>query len=196
VHFGAGDVMRYSPIAAQHVQDGMSIRALCDAAVRYSDNTAADQLFELLGGPPGLRSFIRSLGDTVTDVSRIEPDLNTAVPGDVRDTTTARAWGTDLQQVVLGTVLPDDKRAILTDWLVRNTTGGDLIRAAAPAGWKVGDKTGNGFYGTRDDIAVLWPPDAAPIVLAVLSSRPGRDDSFDDKLIAQSAAVALRSLRA
>jgi hypothetical protein len=48
---------------------------------------------------------------------------------------------------------------VLTGWMRDNTTGGELIRAGVPDGWIVGDKTGSGGYGTRNDIAVLWPPD-------------------------------------
>lgn len=195
VPYGAADIARFSPITAQHVGSGMTLRALCDAAVRFSDNTAANLLFRELGGPPELQSYLRSLRDTVTNVSRTEPALSTAIPGDVRDTTTPRAWGADLQQVCLGDALPSAKRAILVDWLVRNVTGGRLIRAATPKGWKVGDKTGNGGYGARNDIAVLWPPGADPIVLVVMSSRPNQSDAYDDHLIAAAAKVALGALR-
>jgi beta-lactamase class A len=194
VRYTRADLVAPSPISDQHVEVGMSLRDLCDAAVRYSDNTAANLLFGQIGGPPALASFLRSSGDTTTDCSRIEPDLSSAVPGDLRDTTTPRAWGQDLRAVTLGDTLPADKRAILVDWLVRNTTGRALVRAGAPAGWTVGDKTGSGHYGTRNDIAVLWPPDAAPVVLAILSSRPGEDDRYDDQLLAEAARATLTAL--
>ena len=44
-----------------------------------------------LGGPEGLTAFARSLGDSVTRLDRIEPELNEAMPGDPRDTTTPAA---------------------------------------------------------------------------------------------------------
>ena len=127
-----------------------------------------------IGGPAGAGQFIRSIGDDTTDISRIEPELNTAIPGDVRDTTTPRAWGQNLQKTILGNVLAADRRALLTDWMVHNTTGDKLIRSVVPEGWQVGDKTGGGDYGTRNDIAVIWPPQRGPIVLAILTSRPNR----------------------
>lgn len=71
-----------------------------------------------------------------------------------------------------------------------------LIRSAvATAGWTVGDKTGAGGYGTRNDIAVLWPPDGAPIVLAVMSSRAEKDAGYDNALIAGATKAALSALR-
>lgn len=84
---------------------------------------------------------------------------------------------------------------MLTGWLKGNTTGDTLIRAGVPAGWQVGDKTGSGGYGTRNDIAVVWPPDGAPIVLAILSSREEKDASSDDTLIAEAAKATIEALR-
>lgn len=131
----------------------------------------------------------------MTHVDRIEPELNTAVPGDVRDTSTPRALARDLHAYVLGRALPAEKRAILTDWLVRNTTGDETIRAGVPAGWTVGDKTGSGAaYGARNDIAVLWPPRRAPIVLSVLTSRPRPEDPSDNALLAAATRVAVSAL--
>jgi beta-lactamase class A len=84
---------------------------------------------------------------------------------------------------------------VLTGWHRGNTTGDKVIRAGVPAGWQVGDKTGSGGYGTRNDIAVIWPPDGAPIVLAILSSRDEKDAEYDDRLIARAAKVTVEALR-
>ncbi len=188
------DLVGHSPVTRQHVSTGLTLRELCDAAVRYSDNAAANLLFHELGGPRGLQTALTGLGDRVTRCDRYEVDLSEAAPGDPRDTSTPRALATDLRTYVLGNTLTADKRALLTDWLKRNTTGDKLIRAGAPAGWQVGDKTGTGGYGTRNDIAVVWPPGAAPIAIAVLSRRDTRGAESDDALIARAAEVALGAL--
>jgi beta-lactamase class A len=194
VTYTAADLAAYSPITEGRTGTGMTLRELCDAAVRYSDNTAGNLLLRHLGGPAGLDADLAALGDDVTRVERVEPDLNEAVPGDDRDTSTPRALGGDLRAYALGDALDADDRALLTGWLRANTTGGALIRAGVPAGWEVGDKTGNGAYGTRNDIAVLWPPDRAPIVLAVMSSRDEQDAEHDDALIAAAARAAVAAL--
>jgi beta-lactamase class A len=106
---------------------------------------------------------LRGAGDTTADSDRNEPVLNDATPGDIQDTSTALALGTDLRQFLLGHLLSPSRRALLTDWLLHNTTGGPYVRAGVPAGWKVADKTGNGHWGTRNDIA-----DATRIALADL----------------------------
>ncbi|MCZ4126010.1 class A beta-lactamase [Streptomyces sp. H39-S7] len=194
VHYSRDDVISNSPITERHVTTGLTVRELCDAAIRYSDNAAANLLFRELGGPRGLQDALRALGDNVTRCDRYEAALSDAVPGDLRDTSTPRALAGDLRAYVLGAVLPADKRAVLTDWLQRNTTGDHTIRAGTPAGWQVGDKTGTGGYGTRNDIAVIWPPGAAPLVLAVLSRRDTKDAERDDALIAGAAEIALGTL--
>ncbi|MFE5828073.1 class A beta-lactamase [Streptomyces erythrochromogenes] len=195
VSYRPEDLQKYAPITSQNVATGMSLRDLAIAAVQYSDNTAANLVFDKLGGPAGLQQALRSLGDTTTNTDRPEPALNEATPGDPRDTSTPRALATDLRSLVLGDVLSSSRRQLLTDWLLRNTTGGPYIRAGVPAGWKVGDKTGNGGYGTRNDIAVVWPDGGrSPIVIAVLSDRDKTGAASDDALIATATKAALDAL--
>jgi len=190
ITYSRDDLVPNSPVSEKHVDTGMTLRALCDAAVRYSDNTAANLLFDSIGGPKGLDSVLEKLGDHTTRMVRHEPELNDWSPNDTRDTTTPRAFAKDLRSFVLGDTLPRRERAQLAKWLQTNTTGAKLIKAGMPKTWLVGDKTGAGStYGTRNDIAVVWPPHAAPIVVAILSNRPQKDAKYDDALIAQAASV-------
>ncbi|GAA2612391.1 class A beta-lactamase [Streptomyces tubercidicus] len=190
IKYSRDDLVPYSPVTEKHVDTGMTLRELCDAAVRYSDNTAANLLFDALGGPKGLDSVLEELGDHTTRMVRREPELNEWAPNDTRDTTTPRAFAKDLRTFVLGDVLPRPERAQLTKWLQTNTTGATLIKAGVPKNWVVGDKTGAGStYGTRNDIAVVWPPHAAPIVVAILSNRTEKDGERNDALVAQAASV-------
>jgi beta-lactamase class A len=194
VRYTEADLIDPSPIAVRHVAEGMTIRELCDAAVRYSDNAAGNLLLADVGGPAGITAFARSLGDDVTRLDRTEPELNTAVPGDERDTTTPRAIAGSFRTLVLGDHLDPADRTLFTEWLVGNTTGDERIRAGMPAGWRVGDKTGTGSYGTANDVAIVWPPGAAPVALAVLTSRATEDATRDNALLAQAAAVVAQEL--
>ncbi|MGW3567595.1 class A beta-lactamase [Streptomyces sp. NPDC000941] len=184
-----------SPVTEKHVDTGMTLGELCDAAVRYSDNAAANLILKELGGPKALDATLEKLGDDVTRMDRPEPDLSEWVPGELRDTTTPRAFAKDLRAFVLGDVLAKGERAQLTTWLRTNTTGDKVIRAGVPKGWVVGDKTGTGsYYGGRNDIAVVWPPDSAPIVIAILSHRGKKDAEPDDRLLAEAASVVADTL--
>lgn len=194
ITYSASDLVDYSPVTSQHVHGGMTLTAVMSAAIEVSDNTALNLMLNQLGGPAGLQGALRKLGDTTTDVDRNEPTINTAVPGAIQDTSTPRAMAEDLRAFVLGDVLAGPRRARLTSWLQANTTGGPYVRAAVPSGWKVGDKTGNGDYGTRNDIAVLWPTHGAPIVIAVLSHRGTQNASSADGLIADATRLALQGL--
>ncbi|MCM2394134.1 class A beta-lactamase [Streptomyces albipurpureus] len=195
IEYSKADLVDHSPVTEKHVETGMTLRELCDAAVRYSDNTAANLLFDALGGPKGLAAALQEVGDTVTRVERREPELNQWAPGATRDTSTPRALAGDLRAFVLADALGKAERVQLTKWLRTNTTGDELIRAGIPQGWVVGDKTGGGgAYGVRNDIAVVWPPAAAPIVMAIMSNRGTEDAGYDNKLIAEAASVVAKTL--
>ncbi|MEH7180601.1 class A beta-lactamase [Neobacillus vireti] len=195
VTYTRDDIVSYSPVTELHLDTGMTLREITEAAVRYSDNTAGNILLEKLGGPEGFETALRKIGDNVTQVDRYETDLNSAVPGDTRDTSTPKALAKNLQAFAVSDWLPPEKRTILTDWMRGNATGDALIRAGAPAGWEVDDKSGAASYGTRNDIAIVWPPNRAPIVIAVLSSRDTQNDTYDNALIAEAAKVALNALK-
>ncbi|RWZ68723.1 class A beta-lactamase [Labedella populi] len=196
VTFTEDDLVAHSPITEEHVDEGMTLSDVADAAIRYSDNTAGNLLLEALGGPEGFDSALEEIGDDVTVSEREEPDLNSAIPGDVRDTSTPAALAADLRAYVLGDALSEDESALLTDWLRLNTTGDDLIRAGVPGDWTVADKTGSASYGTRNDIAVIWPADGSdPLVLAILSDRAAEDAESDDALIARATEIAVDALR-
>jgi beta-lactamase class A len=191
IHYTRADLVDGAPITgtAEHLANGMTVAELCDAAVRYSDNSAANLLLRLLGGPTAITRFARSLGDRVTRLDRWEPELNSAEPGRITDTTSPRAIGGDYGRLVLGEALNRRDRDLLTHWLLNNTTGANRIRRGLPDTWTVGDKTGSGSYGTTNDVGIAWTPEGAPIVLAILSTTPDRDRPWDDALIAEAAAL-------
>ena len=191
IHYTREDLVDGAPVTGteEHLAQGMTIAELCDAAVRYSDNSAGNFLLRELGGPTAITRFARSLGDPVTRLDRWEPELNTAEPGRITDTTSPRAIGRTYGRLAVGDALCGPDRELLTHWLLNNTTGGKRIRAGVPETWTVGDKTGSGSYGTTNDVGVAWTPDGFPVVLAVLSTKPEPDSVWDDALIAGTAAV-------
>ncbi|WP_408610411.1 class A beta-lactamase [Fictibacillus halophilus] len=189
------DLVTYSPITEKYVDTGMTLKELSDASIRYSDNTAGNLILKQIGGPTGFKKALEEMGDSVTNPERYEPDLNEVNPGETHDTSTPRALATSLQAFTLGDILPTEKRELLIDWMKRNTTGDALIRAGVPKGWEVADKTGAGSYGTRNDIAIIWPPKGDPIVLAVLSTRDQKDADYNDKLIAEATKEVIKVLK-
>lgn len=179
------DIVENSPVTREHVGgEGMSLRELCDAAMTRSDNTAGNVLLKNIGGPAGLTSFARSLGDKMTRLDRTETELNEAAPGDPRDTTTPNAMAANLRHLLLGDVLLPQGRDQLGKWLIANKTGDSRLRAGLPQGWRVGDKTGAGEHGTTNDVAMVWPPERSPLIVAVYLTGATLDPNGRNDLIA------------
>jgi beta-lactamase class A len=135
-------------------------------------------LLDAIGGPAGLTNFVRGLGDNITRLDRKGPELNSAIPGDERDTTTPAAICADMQRLLLGDALSEASRSQLEDWLQRNETGERMICAGVPKNWVIGDKTGRCANGATNDVAIMRPPDRAPILLAIYlvgSTAPAND---------------------
>jgi beta-lactamase class A len=168
IAFGPSDLLDYAPIAKAHVAEGaMTLADLCAAAIDWSDNTAANLVLQSIGGPLGFTAFARSLGDNVTRLDRNEPSLNEATPGDPRDTTSPRAMAEDMHKVLLGDALSDASRRQLQTWLIGDKVGDKRLRAGLPPSWRIGDKTGSGERGSTNTIAIIWPPEHAPLIATV-----------------------------
>ncbi|WP_322087398.1 PEN family class A beta-lactamase, Bcc-type [Burkholderia sp. BCC1999] len=194
VTYTKADLVNYSPVSEKHVGAGMTVAALCEAAIQYSDNSAANLLMKLIGGPSAVTAFARSIGDDTFRLDRWETELNTALPGDPRDTTTPAAMAASMRALTLGEALPAAQRAQLVTWLRGNKVGDKRIRAGVPAGWQVGDKTGTGDYGTTNDAGVIWPASGAPIVLVVYYTQAQADARAKDAVIASVARIVAQTL--
>jgi beta-lactamase class A len=191
IRYDAKELVTYAPGTEKRVATGMTLAELCDAAITLSDNTAGNLLLASLGGPQGLTAFARTLGDGVTRLDRIETELNEAVPGDPRDTTTPAAMAADIRALVLGDALSPASRGQLRRWLVNNKTGDARLRAGVPAGWIVGDKTGTGGNGSNNDVGVIWPPGREPIVVTVyLTESPGPAERRNAAIAAVASAIS------
>ena len=179
--YGRADLLDYAPVTTRRLAEGgMTMAALCEAAVTESDNTAANLLLARMGGPASLTRCLRALGDPVTRLDRFEPALNRPVPGHPYDTTTPAAMVATLRTLLLGDVLSASSRDQLLRWLLATNTGSARLRAGLPAGWRLAHKTGTGVNGATNDIGLLYPPGRAPILVAVYytgakASQPRRD---------------------
>ncbi len=193
VSYSRADLLEYAPVASKNLDAGfMTVDALCAATVGWSDNTANNLLLGLLGGPEGWTRYARQLGDATSQLDRIEPALNTAVPGDSRDTTTPDAMVRNLNIVLLDNALSDASRTRLESWMARNTVTASLLPAGLPAGWRVSDKSGAGQNGTRNDIGIIRPPKAAPILATIYCTESMLSPASRDGLIADAGRIIAR----
>lgn len=192
IYFNAKDMVGgYSPYTEKYISQGMTVRELCHAAI-LSDNTAPNLLVKVLGGIDKVNQFARSIGDDQFRLDRLEPQLNTAIPGDVKDTTTPIAMSESINALAFSHILNLAERETLIAWLKSNNTGINRIAAGVPKGWITGDKTGTCAYGTTNDIGIVWPPNqCAPIIISVYFTQPIKDARPKDKVIQEVTSMIL-----
>lgn len=190
ISFSEADVLSYAPAVKKNLKRGrMSMSELAEAAVELSDNSAANLLLPMLGGPEGFTAFVRAHGDTVTRLDRNEPTLNENAPGDPRDTTSPAAMAGLMSRLFFND-MKADSAATLRQWYNASKTGDKRIKAGLPKGWTSGSKTGT--CGTAyNDVALVKSPDGQEYVLAVYLDRPTVDAEQADAAIADTARTAL-----
>jgi beta-lactamase class A len=191
------DLAGWSPITqqSQYLTEGITIGQLCGAAIMQSDNAAMNILMDKLGGLNVANSFLRSLGDNTSQFDRGWPAEASSIPGDLRDTSTPAAMAKTFQLLVLGDALASQQREQLQVWLqnnaIGNTIGKARIRGGAPKNWLVGDKTGTGNYGTTNDIAVIWPPNCQPIIIAIYFTQSKKDAPLREDVLASATKMII-----
>jgi beta-lactamase class A len=171
IHYDRSVPLGVSPATLRNVDRGMTVSALCEAAVIYSDNGAANLLLDRLGGPAAMTRFWRGIGDPVTRLDNNEPKLN--VPDGMRNTTMPAAMLGNLKTLLLGKALSAASRARLRGWMRTTTTGVNRLHAGLPQAWQWGDKTGtsDAHYGLVNDIGIATPPGRSPILMVTYTER-------------------------
>lgn len=195
LYYSPSEVVAWSPRSEKRAgaNGGMTVQELCEAMVLVSDNTAANVLLEASGGPAALTQWLRELGDGITRLDRNEPSLNTALPGDERDTTTPQAMVQSLQKLLLGDVLEGYARALLQQWLVDSRTGDKRVRAGMPGDWTVGGKTGSGERGTACDTLIVWPTaQSAPLLVTAYLTGSPLDGAGREAVLARAGEAIKR----
>ncbi|MDA4109862.1 class A beta-lactamase [Mycolicibacterium holsaticum] len=168
-----GDIVANSPVTEARAGGEVSLAELCRAALQRSDNTAANLLLTRIGGPQAITAFARSIGDPQSRLDRWETELNSAIPGDLRDTSTPEALGGGYRNLLAGDVLAPPQRSQLEDWMRANQTSS--MRAGLPQGWTSADKTGSGDYGSTNDVGIAYGPDGQRILLALMTRSQASD---------------------
>ena len=194
IEFGESDLLEYAPVAREHVKEGgLTLGELCAAAVEWSDNTAANLMLKVLGGPEVVTSFIRSTGDQITRLDNIETALNVVRPGEVHDTTTPSSMVGLLNSVVLGKVLSAESRSRLEGWMLDAKVGELRLQAGLPTGWRIAHKTGT-YDDQTNDAGIIWPPNRAPIIVAALYSRGGTRKKQREGVLREVGRIVATSL--
>jgi beta-lactamase class A len=191
VFIDPGAVVANSPVTQPRAGGQMTLSELCQAALQRSDNTAGNLLLRAIGGPSAVTEFARSIGDEQTRLERWETELNSAIPGDPRDTSTPEALGGGYRNLLTGDVLGGVQREQLEEWMQGNQTSS--MRAGLPPGWTTADKTGSGDYGSTNDVGIAYGPAGERVLLAVMTRSQADDPKAENlrPLIGELTALAL-----
>jgi beta-lactamase class A len=190
IHYTKNDLMYWHPVTGQYITTGMTLAALAEAAISYSDNVAANLIIKKLGGPQAATAFARSISNPSFNVKHYEGDLNSN-PQNTEDTSTPEDMAISVQKLTTGDILTPLQRAQLITWMRNDTVGYKKIRAGVPIGWIVADKTGSGDYGIANDIGILWSPTCKPIVLAIYTIQNKQNASSRDDIVATTTNTVL-----
>ena len=169
------NVVRYSPVTGPRAGHRMPLAQVCEAALQRSDNTAGNLLLKTIGGPPAVTAFARSIGDEATRLDRWETELNSAIPGDPRDTSTPRALGGGYRELLTGNALGEPQRAQLEAWMRGNVTSARSMRAGLQPGWTTADKTGAGDYGSTNAVGIAFGPAGQRLLLSIMTRSQAND---------------------
>ncbi|MEH3133107.1 MAG: class A beta-lactamase [Mycolicibacterium neoaurum] len=189
-------ILPNSPVTEERAGGQMTLAELCQAALQRSDNLAANLLLATLGGPRAITDFARTVGDDRTRLDRWETDLNSAIPGDPRDTSTPEALGTGYRNLLAGDALPPAQRDLLDGWMRANQTSS--MRAGLPPDWTTADKTGSGDYATTNDVGVAYGPGGTRVLLSIMTRTQSADSDAAGlrPVIGEVAALVLPDLLA
>jgi beta-lactamase class A len=171
-------ILPNSPVTETRAGGEMTLAELCQAALQRSDNAAANLLLKRIGGPPAITAFARSIGDDRSRLDRFEIELNSAVPGDPRDTSTPEALGGGYRALLDAGVLAPLQRLQLQDWMRANQTSS--LRPGLPPGWTTADKTGSGDYGSTNDVGIAYGPGGERVLIAVLTRSQANDPKAEN----------------
>lgn len=183
------DIVTYSPVTEKYVGKDFTLKQACEATLTYSDNTAANYTISAVGGPKGLTSFMRSIGDNVLRSDRYEPDLTKNIEYDIRDTTTTNAMAVSLNKLLLGDALSESSRTQLKQWMEGNKVADGLLRASLPKGWSIADRSGASDYGVRGVISMAWSEAQAPLIITMYVRKNGTSLEERDRVISDIGHV-------
>ncbi len=180
----------------KYQKTGISLEKLAQEILTGRNHTAINMLVKQLGGLEKVAEFSRKTGNSALLMKRWWPSEARWLWHELQDTSTPASMADNLYQLTLGSGLAKAQRGQLIQWMKENTSGENRIRAGVPFGWDVAEKTGTGFYhGTTNDIGVIWPPNAKPIVIAIFYKHPDKKAEKREDILARATKIVLRSFK-
>jgi beta-lactamase class A len=173
----------------------VTVARMVDVMLVFSDNTAADVLVALLGGPNAVEEALVAKGVTGVKVSLDEKGLGAAMKRDLeaiehgtQNGTSPDAMAALLVRLFRGELLSKVSTDRILDSMRRCATSGRRLRAGLPKGTEIADKTGTAGSCTND-AGIVTLPDGTHLALVVFV-RGGLDAASREAAIASIARAA------
>src|SRR5579871_865693 len=179
----------YSPLQDKYPQAGVDVplREMLKMTVSLSDNTAADILLRLAGGPKVVGDYIASLGVTGFELQDDERALHRDHALQYRNWFEAQGAVQLLRTIADHSPLAAEHSALLLEWMSASSghLGADL-----PSGTKVAHKTGNsdvdnGVAAATNDIGLITLPNGRQLAIAVFVTDSTANEATRYKVIAR-----------
>jgi beta-lactamase class A len=181
----------YSPLQDKYPEAGVDVplRALLDMTVSLSDNTAADILLRLAGGPQAVGTYIASLGVRGFRLRDGERVLHRDERLQYRNWFEPQGAVQLLRRISDDSPLSAEHNALLLGWM-RSAVRTKRLQADLPEGIVVAHKPGtsdvvNGVAAATNDIGLITLPDGRKLAIAVFLTDSTAGDEARDRLIAQ-----------
>jgi len=173
----------------------VTVARMVDVMLVFSDNTAADRLIALLGGPSAVERDLASRGVAGVRISLDEKGMGAAMKKDLaafergaRNGASPDAIAALLARLFRGELLSRASTDRILEAMRRCATGDRRLRAGLPKGTEVLDKTGT-VGSCSNDAGIVRLPDGNHLALAVFT-RGGREAAARDETIARIARAA------
>ena len=173
----------------------VTVARMVDVMLVDSDNTAADKLIALLGGPAVVEKTLVAKGVSGIRISLDEKGLGAAMKKDLAALEAGSENGASpdataglLVRLFKGELLSRPSTDRILDAMRRCATGGRRLRAGLPNGTEVFDKTGT-LRSCTNDSGIVTLKDGSHLVLAVFV-RGGTDAATREAAIASVARAA------
>lgn len=186
----------YSPLQDKYPDAGVDVplRTLLEMTVSLSDNTAADILLRLAGGPRVVSEYIASLGITGFHLRDGERALHHDKPLQYRNWFEPRGAVQLLRRIADHSPLTAEHTGLLLGWMRPSTPTGRLD-GDLPSGTSVAHKSGtsdvdNGVAHATNDIGLIALPDGRQLAIAVFVTDSTADEATRKKVIARIGRAA------
>jgi beta-lactamase class A len=194
IHFAPEDRILpkpYSPLQDKYPDANVDIplRTLLQMTVTLSDNTAADILLRLAGGPKSVSDYIASLGVTGFHLLDGEHALHRDVAIQYRNWFEPRGAVLLLRRIADHSPLTPEHTELLFTWM-RASIRTNRIQGDLPAGTVAAHKAGtsdvtHGLAHATNDIGLVALPGSRQLAIAIFVTDSTADEATRDKVIAR-----------